>query len=82
MQTTVPRLLHDHGSRRVGTFTHYFRMLENLFENLVVKLTPIISKADTNMRQAIDVLTRLGCTLQYLATGKSMSDLHYEFKLG
>lgn len=82
MSTTVPRLLHDESSRRVGTFTHYFRMPQNLFNDLVTKLRPHIAKEDTNMRAAVDVETRLGVTLRYLATGSSMSNLHYEFKLG
>lgn len=81
MSTTVPRLLHD-GTRRVGTFVHYFRMPEELFDKLVTNLEPLIRKEDTNMRAAVDVKTRLGVTLRYLATGASMSNLHYEFKLG
>lgn len=81
MVATVPRLLHD-GTRRVGTFAHYFRMPEHMFDELVLKLEPHIKKEDTNMREAIDVKTRLGVTLRYLATGCSMSNLHYEFKIG
>ena len=82
INTTVPRLLHDVGSRRVGTFAHYLRMPEPLFDKLVGKVAPLIQKIDTRMRPAIDVRTRLACTLRYLATGQTMSDLHYEFRLG
>lgn len=82
MNTTVPRLLSEGSSRRVGTFSHYFRLPKPLFDVLLTKVTPHIQKMDTNMRQAIDVRTRLGCTLRYLATGTSMSNLHYEFRLG
>lgn len=82
MNTTVPKLLHDPGSRKVGTFAHYFRMPKELFTELAMKVAPRIQKKDTNMRPAIDVNTRLACTLRYLATGQNMSELHYHFKLG
>lgn len=82
MITTVPRLLHDDGSRKVGTFTHFFRMPQELFHQLAIMLEPYIKKEDTAMRAAVDVKTRLGVTLRYLATGSSMSNLHYDFKLG
>jgi len=82
MNTTIPKLLHDDSSRRVGTFIHYFRMPEPLFNKLLEMVTPITQKQDTQMRPAIDPRTRLSCTLRYLATGETMSDLHYQFRLG
>lgn len=82
MNSTVPRLLNDGGSRRVGTFAHYFRLPEQLFNELVMKVAPLVQKQDTQMRPAVDVRTRVGCTLRYLATGETMSNLHYEFRLG
>jgi len=44
MNTTIPKLLHDDSSRRVGTFTHYFRMPEPLFNKLLEMVTPITKK--------------------------------------
>lgn len=82
MNTTVPRLLHDAGRRNVGTFAHYFRLPDPLFKELCLKVERLIKKQDTAMRPAIDVNTRVGCTLRYLATGTSMANLHYEFRLG
>ena len=82
MNTTVPRFLNDTCSRSVGTFTHYLRMPPSLFNNLATKLRPFIEKETTQLREPVDVDTRLACTSRYLATGLSMSNLHYEFNLG
>ena len=80
MRLTVPRL--HHLSRTVGSFYNFFRLDEQLFETLLVKISPSIQRADTHLRRAIPPRERLAVTLRYLATGNSMTDLHYTFRLG
>ena len=82
MSTTVPKLLWDDKSRKVGTFAHYFRLPEPLLKFLASKIAPHIQKENTNIRQAIDVQTKLRYTLRCLATSTSKVNLHYKFKLG
>lgn len=80
MNLTVPRL--DTLGRRAGTFYNYFRLDDLLFDLLLTKVTPLIQRQDTLLRQSIPPRTRLAVTLRYLATGNSMTDLHYTFRLG
>ena len=48
--------------------------------NLIIeKVSPIITKQDTNYRQSISAEQRLMVTLRYLATGSSMTQLHYDW---
>jgi len=49
-------------------FRNLLRMTETQFEYLLQR---VISKSDTNMRQAIGAKTKLEMTLRYLATGDS-----------
>ena len=45
------------------------RMPSDTFDSLLQKVTPIIAKADTIMRESISACVRLEVTLTYLATG-------------
>lgn len=56
-------------------FRNLLRMTEFQFEYLLKRVTNIISKSDTNMRQAISAKTKLEVTLRYLATGDSFKSL-------
>lgn len=49
---------------------NFLRMNTTDFDYLLGKVSPLISKQDTNMREAITAKTRLIVTLRYLATGK------------
>lgn len=51
------------------------------FEILLSKISPIISKQDTDFREAIPVKFRLLMTLRFLASGYSYRSLHYRFKV-
>ena len=77
---TVPRL--HHWSRSVGSFYNFFRLDQQLFELLLEKISPLVAKCDTHLRKSVPPRDRLAVTLRYLATGNSMSDLHYTFRLG
>ncbi|XP_022173853.1 protein ANTAGONIST OF LIKE HETEROCHROMATIN PROTEIN 1-like [Myzus persicae] len=39
-------------------------------------------KEDTNMRRSISTEERLAVTLRYLATGCTLTELHYSFRIG
>ncbi|KAM4023521.1 uncharacterized protein ACNLHF_028188 [Anomaloglossus baeobatrachus] len=52
-------------------------MSEATFLFLVQRITPYIKRQDTVMRKAIPVEERLGVTLRFLATGRSLTDLQY-----
>lgn len=51
------------------------------FDSLLAKVSPIISKLDTNMRKAITANTRLAITLRFLATGDSYRSLMFFFRV-
>ncbi|XP_026831387.1 uncharacterized protein LOC113563656 [Ooceraea biroi] len=50
-------------------FRRCLRMNTNIFENLVTKITPLIRRRDTHLRQSISPAERLSVTLRHLATG-------------
>lgn len=56
-------------------FKNHLWMSETLFENLLLKVTPLIEKQDTLMRECIPVKIKLQIILRYLATGDSYSTL-------
>ncbi|CAH1982820.1 unnamed protein product [Acanthoscelides obtectus] len=64
-----------------GEFENFTRMSLADFEYLLNIVSPMISKKDTSMRQAITPKIRLAITLRYLATGDSFKSLHYLFKV-
>ena len=81
--TTVPKLITDHDENlpcgRVGTFRNYFRLTKPEYNLVLEKVAPIITKQDTTYRQSIPASERLMVTLRYLATGSSMTQLHYDW---
>ncbi|XP_050664577.1 uncharacterized protein LOC126965177 [Leptidea sinapis] len=51
------------------------------FECLLDKISPLISKQDTDFREAIPAKYRLAITLRFIASGDSYKSLHYLFKV-
>lgn len=51
------------------------------FEYLLNKVAPLITKKDTQLREAIPAKMRLAITLRYLASGDTFRSLHYLFKV-
>jgi len=51
------------------------------FEYILKNISPIISKNDTQFREAIPDKTRLAITLRFLATGDNYKSLHFLFKV-
>ncbi|XP_063230841.1 uncharacterized protein LOC134535573 [Bacillus rossius redtenbacheri] len=75
--TLYPRIKEDEGK-----FFNFARMSLTTFEELLHILTDNLTRQDTNMRASIKPEYKIICTLRYLATGCSMTDLHYSYALG
>ncbi|KYQ53549.1 Putative nuclease HARBI1, partial [Trachymyrmex zeteki] len=58
------------------------RMSTEMFEDLVIKLTPLIQRRDTHLRESISPSERLSVTLRHLATGETQESLSMNFRLG
>ncbi|KAM4052977.1 putative nuclease HARBI1 isoform 2-T2 [Anomaloglossus baeobatrachus] len=61
--------------RNPQDFRDHLRMSEASFTFLLNRVRPYIQRKNTVMRAAIPVEERLGVTLRFLATGRSLSDL-------
>ena len=64
--------------------THYknfVRMQPAMFQELLAKVGPRITKQDTFWRKALEPGLRIAITLRYLATGNSYKSLMYGFRV-
>ena len=68
-------------SSHTEDFKNLLRMSEGGFEYLLERVSPLISKSDTNMRPAITAKIKLTVTLRYLATGDSFKSLEFLFRV-
>lgn len=64
-----------------GEFHNFCRMSFAVFEYLLDKISPMISKQDTDFRDSIPAKYRLAITLRFIASGDSYKSLHYLFKV-
>ena len=62
-------------------FLNYLRMTPDLFSFLLNKITPIIAKKDSHLRESIAPGARLEATLLFLANGMSYSSLRYSTRI-
>lgn len=60
---------------------NFLRMDSSDFEDFLPKVSPIIQRQDTNMREAISASERLLITLRYLATGDTYQSLEYLYRI-
>jgi len=58
-------------------FRNYLRMDYDCFNELLNLVSPLISKQNTHMREAVSAEERLVATLRYLATGRDYADLKF-----
>lgn len=77
METQFSELLYEPS----GEFENFCRMSSTDFEYLLGKISEVISKQDTQFREAISPKARLAITLRFLATGDSYKSLHFLFKV-
>ena len=58
-------------------YKNYYRMNEQLFIELLKKITPYLTRKDTVMRDSLSVEERLALTLRFLATGRAFEDMKF-----
>lgn len=78
---TMEKQLSELHSEPSGEFKKFTRMSTADFEYLLQKVSPIITKKDTQFRPAIPAKIRLAVTLRFLASGDSYESLHFLFKI-
>ncbi|XP_073471047.1 uncharacterized protein [Aquarana catesbeiana] len=63
-------------------FFNFTRMSVPLFDDLLERLRPRLTRMDTVMRSSVSPEERMLVTLRFLATGQSYASLHHYFLLG
>ena len=58
-------------------YKNYYRMNQRLFDTLLSKITPYLSRRDTVMRDCLSVEARFVLTLRFLATARNFEDLMF-----
>jgi hypothetical protein len=58
-------------------YKNYCRMNEQLFNELLTKITPYLTRKYTVMRDSLSVEERLALTLRFLATGRAFEDMKF-----
>ena len=61
-------LMRELGRESQGDFTNYMRMEPGMFHELLLRLTPRLTKMDTHYRRALEPGLKLAITLRYMAT--------------
>ena len=81
------RQLHGHFLRLMNelwiedpqAFLNFFRMEPAMFDELVQRVGPRITKTDTHMRKALFAGWKIAITVRYLASGDKYPSLMYSF---
>ena len=78
--------LHEHLLKELNredkkTFRNYVRVPHDLFEEMVERLSPMLKKKHTTMRDPLPVALKLAVTLRFLASGCKYTDLHFAFRV-
>ena len=60
----------------------YLRTSPEQYDHLLRLVSPLITKQDTNLREAIPADKRLAVTLQFLASGESKQSLSFAYRIG
>lgn len=63
-------------------FKNYTRLSPEMFDDLLIRLTPHLQKKDTHFRKAIPPGLKLCVFLRHLATGATYAELGYNFRVG
>lgn len=62
-------------------YKNFLRIEPELFGEMVDRLTPILAKKHTRMREPLSVGLKLAVTLRHLASGDSYTSLQYSFRV-
>ena len=63
------------------SFKMYLRVPPEVFEEIVTRLTPLLQKKTTRMREPLSVALKVATTLRFMATGCSLTELHFNFRV-
>ncbi|XP_044139368.1 protein ALP1-like [Bufo gargarizans] len=63
-------------------FYNYMRMTVESYDQLLQRISSTIERQDTRMRRPISPSERLMVTIRYLATGETLTSLHYQYRIG
>jgi hypothetical protein len=63
------------------SFANYLRMQPVMFDELLERVGPAITKQDTRLRQALEPGLKLAITLRYLGTGDKSPTLQYDYRV-
>ena len=64
-----------------GDFVNFMRMEPRMFHELLLRVTPRLTKQETNYRRPLDPGLKLAITLRYMASGNSYRSLSYSFRV-
>lgn len=75
------RLLREWSAEDRTMFHNHLRMSETQFEELLAKVTPLIEKQNTTMREALPARLKLQIVLRYLAAGDCFGTLEALYRV-
>ncbi|XP_067203044.1 uncharacterized protein [Linepithema humile] len=75
-------LVHEMRLQDTETFFNYMRMTLNMFDYILSRIKPFITKMKTNWRVPIPAAARLSMTLRYLATGDGLQSIALCYRTG
>ncbi|XP_014671660.1 PREDICTED: putative nuclease HARBI1 [Priapulus caudatus] len=73
----MPELRHEDPA----SFHNFLRIPPDMFDELLTRLNPRITKQDTNYRKAIDPGLKLAATLRHLASGDTYASVKFDFRI-
>jgi len=74
-------LLRELNKEDPQSYRNFLRLDNDLFEEMVEKVTPYIEKETTKMRTPLEPALKLAVTLRYLATGNHYKSMAYDFRV-
>lgn len=74
-------LLNEWAAEDQDMFRNHLRMSQSQFEELLVKVEPLITKQNTTMRESLSPKLKLQLVLRYLATGDSFASLEALYRV-
>ena len=75
------RLLVELRAEDPRAFHNFMRMPTDMFDEIVQRLTPALTKETTNYRAALDPGLKIAITLRHLASGAHYADMQYAWRV-
>lgn len=75
------RLMEELRLEDCESFRNFLRVEPAMFDELLNRIGPRITKQNTFYRKSLDPGLKLACTLRHLATGNSYRSLAYDFRV-